>query len=292
MSHTAGTADSSSRQRFFDSGGIPWAGRLGSIPRDEPQKEQVMIGPLKRFGACGGCCAGVLAVGALAAGVGGLSAGPLGRAAAVPVAALADDGQKGHERQHPPAVQAQVDSVVQSYLTVQKLLAEDKAEGVGAELKKMREAAQSLRKAARHEELQVQAGTVARHAEAQPKDLKEARAAFKPLSSAVTGLVQIVPPTAKAAPALYEASCPMVKANWLQTGKDLANPYMGKAMLKCGSIKRTVKPPAGGQDKKEQGSTARAMDASGTAAAVSAARSCCSAAVTAPRCGADALVQQ
>ncbi len=29
----------------------------------------------------------------------------------------------------------------------------------------------------------------------------------------------------------------MAKANWLQTGKDITNPYMGKAMLTCGVLK-------------------------------------------------------
>jgi len=29
----------------------------------------------------------------------------------------------------------------------------------------------------------------------------------------------------------------MVKASWLQTGKDIKNPYMGKEMLTCGTLK-------------------------------------------------------
>jgi hypothetical protein len=29
----------------------------------------------------------------------------------------------------------------------------------------------------------------------------------------------------------------MVKANWLQTEKTVVNPYMGKSMLTCGTLK-------------------------------------------------------
>ncbi len=30
----------------------------------------------------------------------------------------------------------------------------------------------------------------------------------------------------------------MVKASWLQTGKEIRNPYLGKSMPMCGEIKR------------------------------------------------------
>lgn len=38
----------------------------------------------------------------------------------------------------------------------------------------------------------------------------------------------------------YIANCPMVpkdEGNWVQTSKSVSNPYFGKAMLTCGSIK-------------------------------------------------------
>jgi hypothetical protein len=35
----------------------------------------------------------------------------------------------------------------------------------------------------------------------------------------------------------HEAYCPMAKASWLQTEKDVKNPCMGKAMLDCGELK-------------------------------------------------------
>ncbi len=44
----------------------------------------------------------------------------------------------------------------------------------------------------------------------------------------------------------------MAKANWLQSTKEINNPYMGQEMLKCGSVERKIEPAAGGKDKKEQ----------------------------------------
>ena len=38
----------------------------------------------------------------------------------------------------------------------------------------------------------------------------------------------------------YVFNCPMVKADWLQTNsKQVANPYMGKKMPTCGSLKKS-----------------------------------------------------
>lgn len=159
------------------------------------------------------------------------AAAPTATPAALAVAAAADKAN--------PA-QAQVDAVVKSYLAVQTLLAADKIDGVPAELKKLHDAAAALAGKAADEKVKTEATAVAKSAEAAPKDLKEARAAFKPISAAVTRLVELVPPSADAAPALYEATCPMAKAGWLQTSKEIFNPYMGKEMLDCGVVKRQI----------------------------------------------------
>ena len=148
-----------------------------------------------------------------------------------PVAAIADKAR--------PA-QAQVDAVVKSYLAVETLLAADKIDGVQGELKTLHGAAAALVEKAADEKLKREATAVAKAAEAAPKDLKDARAAFKAISAAVIRLADLTPPSADAAPALYEATCPMAKAEWLQTSKQISNPYMGKAMPDCGTIKRQV----------------------------------------------------
>ncbi|MFD2874678.1 DUF3347 domain-containing protein [Mucilaginibacter ximonensis] len=40
---------------------------------------------------------------------------------------------------------------------------------------------------------------------------------------------------------LYWQYCPMKKANWLSNKQAIENPYYGKAMLNCGSVKETLK---------------------------------------------------
>lgn len=65
------------------------------------------------------------------------------------------------------------------------------------------------------------------------KDLKTARAEFGALSKAAIGLVVKTPGAEKGAK-VYR--CPMQPGykKWLQLGTEMANPYMGKKMLKCG----------------------------------------------------------
>ena len=40
---------------------------------------------------------------------------------------------------------------------------------------------------------------------------------------------------------IYWQYCPMKKASWLSTSKDIRNPYYGSKMLTCGSVKATLK---------------------------------------------------
>ena len=78
---------------------------------------------------------------------------------------------------------------------------------------------------------------VAKQAEAvaKAKDIKSARQAFKPLSNS---LISPILADNKAGKGVYhEAYCPMAKAGWLQTEKEVRNPYYGKSMLDCGDLK-------------------------------------------------------
>ncbi len=142
------------------------------------------------------------------------------------------------------AAQPQIDAIVKSYVAVQKLLAQDKLEGVSAELVKIRDAAKGLA-SAEDAKIKEQGAAIAKSAAAEPKTIKDARDAFKKLSTDVIGLVTIAPQTADAAASLYEASCPMAKASWLQTSKVVTNPYFGKSMLDCGKIERKIEPASG-----------------------------------------------
>lgn len=66
-------------------------------------------------------------------------------------------------------------------------------------------------------------------------DIKAARTAFKAVSAAVI-------PLAAEAGDHYIMTCPMAGADWIQTSKNVANPYFGSEMLGCGSVKKTVSP--------------------------------------------------
>ena len=141
------------------------------------------------------------------------------------------------------------DTLVKEYLAAQQLLAQDKFEGVQGHFTKIGEAAKKVGAESQDANIKKQAEEIAKSAALEPKDLKEARKGFKALSSAVIALVQSNPPSADAAAALYEVNCPMAKADWLQTSKDISNPYLGQDMLTCGSVTKTIK-PAPAEEKK------------------------------------------
>jgi len=128
-----------------------------------------------------------------------------------------------------PALMEPVKSVLDHYLMIQTELAKDSLKGVG-------EQASAIAKAVKGDDMKMLSPAVAKQAEtlAKAKDLKGAREAFKPLSAS---LVKYLADNKAGKGTYHEAYCPMVKASWLQTGKDITNPYMGKAMLDCGVLK-------------------------------------------------------
>lgn len=65
---------------------------------------------------------------------------------------------------------------------------------------------------------------------AKAKDIAAARDAFKSLSAAVE-------PLAAGEKGYIVMNCPMMHADWIQTSKDVKNPYYGKMMLTCGAPK-------------------------------------------------------
>lgn len=122
-----------------------------------------------------------------------------------------------------------VKSVYDHYLKIQSELANDSLKGVG-------EHASAIAKAAKADDMKMLPADVATQAEkvGQAKNLKAAREAFKPLSAS---LIKYLADNKVPKGTYREASCPMVKASWLQTDKAIKNPYMGKEMLACGEFK-------------------------------------------------------
>lgn len=128
-----------------------------------------------------------------------------------------------------PALMQPVKGVLDHYLTIQTNLANDSIKGLD-------EHASAIAKAVHGDEMKMLPADVATQAEslAKAKDLKTAREAFKPLSAS---LVKYLADKKAGKGTYHEAYCPMAKASWLQTEKEVRNPYYGKAMLTCGELR-------------------------------------------------------
>lgn len=127
-----------------------------------------------------------------------------------------------------PSLMPPVKSVYAHYLKIQTELAKDSLKGVAQQ-------AGAIAKAVEGDSMKMLPAEVAKQAAALAgaKDLKAARAAFKPLSASLIKYLA----DHKARSAFVEVYCPMADASWLQADKEVKNPYMGKAMLTCGEIK-------------------------------------------------------
>ena len=127
-----------------------------------------------------------------------------------------------------------VDTLVPDYLAVQTALA-------GDDLAAAQAAAGQLVAIAKHGP-EFSAFTTPASQLAQAKDIKAARKQFQTVSMEMQDLVDHVGTTDKVN--LFEAHCPMAfdgkGGDWLQADQNLANPYYGAMMLRCGSIKGQV----------------------------------------------------
>ena len=128
-----------------------------------------------------------------------------------------------------PVFQQPVQSIFDNYIKVQRALVQDSLEGVSA-------AGTAMAKAIRGDSKNALPAKVADQAAAlgEAKDVEAARGAFKSLSDT---LIEFVKSQKAAAGTYHVAYCPMAKASWLQTGKTVMNPYMGKSMPHCGQLK-------------------------------------------------------
>jgi hypothetical protein len=128
-----------------------------------------------------------------------------------------------------PALMEPVKSVLNHYLAIQTNLANDSVQGLDQHAK-------AIAAAVKGDKLKMLPPGVAKQAETlgQAKDLKAARAAFKPFSAS---LIKYMADKKAGHGVYHEAYCPMADASWLQTGKEIRNPYFGKEMLDCGDLK-------------------------------------------------------
>lgn len=117
--------------------------------------------------------------------------------------------------------------VLESYLKVQTALAADSLPDAQA-------AAKALVKQSTALGAPLKAATDAAGQVAAAADIKAARTAFGALSDSLLALAGDGP----AGKGVRVAYCPMVKKSWLQAGSEIANPYYGSAMLRCGEFKK------------------------------------------------------
>ena len=120
-------------------------------------------------------------------------------------------------------------SVYDNYIAIQKQLASDSIKGID-------EHASAIAKAVNGDTMKMLPADVAKEADtlAAAKDIKQAREAFKPLSAS---LIKYLADNNAGRGVYHEAYCPMAKASWLQSEKQIKNPYYGKSMLDCGTLK-------------------------------------------------------
>lgn len=69
------------------------------------------------------------------------------------------------------------------------------------------------------------------------KDLKKQREVFSVFSDKMFALAKVIKLSNEP---VYQQYCPMKKANWLSSVKDIKNPYYGSVMLTCGKVIETI----------------------------------------------------
>lgn len=73
---------------------------------------------------------------------------------------------------------------------------------------------------------------------AQAKTIGDQRKTFYRLSDVMIGLAKENKLSDKT---VFVQYCPMAKGSWLSNEKQIVNPYYGKSMLDCGSVKSEIK---------------------------------------------------
>jgi Cu(I)/Ag(I) efflux system membrane fusion protein len=130
------------------------------------------------------------------------------------------------------------DAVTRAYFALLGAYAQDRTDPAAAET--LAKEAKALAAESRGA-VGVHAAAVAEQAgQLAGKDLDGQRGVLKKLSAEMIELLRAQP----AGRLLYVAHCPMVDADWVQDTDAITNPYMGRAMPKCGMVTETIKPTA------------------------------------------------
>lgn len=143
---------------------------------------------------------------------------------------------------------ANPDMIVQEYLSIKNSLAADDATGAANASKALVPALTALQQAPLSEDqrhtfmdMKDDISEHAEHISTNATNIAHQREHFQMLSKDMLDLVKVFPH----AQPLYKVNCPMYNkgkgADWISEFKEIKNPYLGKAMLTCGSVKETLK---------------------------------------------------
>lgn len=139
------------------------------------------------------------------------------------------------------------DAIVAGYLKIKNALTNDNDKEAASTATELAEALKTMDKAALSAEqskifadIEADAIEHAEHIAANAGNLVHQREHFETLSGEVYELVKATGAGQK----LYYTNCPMYNknkgANWLSETKEVKNPYLGQAMLTCGSVQEEL----------------------------------------------------
>jgi len=138
---------------------------------------------------------------------------------------------------------ASLDAVLTHYLHLKEALASDNSEGAATAGGQLQTALVSLGKQTMSEpQKKAYAGIAddaqenAEHISKSGGNIKHQREHFQSLSEDMYDLVKAF----GSSQTLYKDYCPMAKASWLSEVKNIKNPYLGKSMPTCGTVKETI----------------------------------------------------
>ena len=141
-----------------------------------------------------------------------------------------------------------IKEIVEAYLQLKNALAKDDTKGAAdagnvmvAKFARFNKKGLTTKQVKTYADIEDDAKENAEHIGANAGKLEHQREHFEMLSKDVYDLVK----NFGAGQILYYDNCPMYNdgkgANWLSETKEIANPYLGKSMPTCGSIKETLK---------------------------------------------------
>ena len=142
-------------------------------------------------------------------------------------------------------VQAQIHNVLHSYYALKDALASDNAKGASNAATQFVAALTSVdagKMSAQQRDLFTPLAENLRGDAEQilsSSNIDQIREHFASLSDNMLTLVTSF--KANSGEVVYSDYCPMQKATWLSNQQPIKNPYLGRAMSTCGSIKQTIK---------------------------------------------------